>query len=165
MAAGEVESGLFRAIMASFPSGVVVLTALGVDGRPHGLTVSAFCPVSLDPPLVLACVDRTSNTLPAIRASGFYTINILQAGRQELARLMATKAADKFQALAWVPAPVAGAGPVLAEEAAAYACCAVQGELAAGDHLIFIGRVLAGGVYEGRTPLVYHRRAFLELGG
>ena len=165
MASEAVEPGLFREIMASFPSGVVVLTALDADGRPHGLTVSAFSPVSLHPPLVLACVDRTSNTLPAIRASGFYTINILQAGRQELARLMATQTPDKFEALVWSPAPVAGAGPVLAEEAAAYACCEINQELGAGDHLIFIGHVLAGGVFAGRTPLVYHRRAFLELGG
>lgn len=165
MAAETVQPGVFREIMASFPSGVVVLTALDRGGRPHGLTVSAFSPVSLEPPLVLACVDRTSNTLPAIRASGHFTINILQAGRQELARLMATKAPDKFDALKWEPAPVAGAGPVLAEEAAAYACCEVERELEAGDHLVFIGRVLAGGTFEGRTPLVYHRRAFLELGG
>jgi len=160
-----MEAGLFREIMASFPSGVVVLTALGEDGRPYGLTVSAFSPVSLDPPLVLACVDRTSNTLAAIRASGFFTINILQAGRQELARLMATKAPDKFETLRWAVAPVEGAGPVLDEETAAYACCEIAQEIEAGDHLIFIGRVLAGGVFEGRTPLVYHRRAFLELGG
>jgi flavin reductase (DIM6/NTAB) family NADH-FMN oxidoreductase RutF len=165
MTGQAVESGLFREIMASFPSGVVVLTALGEDGRPYGLTVSAFCPVSLEPPLVLACVERTSHTLPAIRESGFYTINILQAGRQELARLMATKAEDKFESLKWEPAPVEGAGPVLDEEAAAYACCEVTEELEAGDHLIFLGRVLAGGVFAGRTPLVYHRRAFLELGG
>lgn len=165
MTGEAVEPGLFREIMSSFPSGVVVLTALGADGKPHGLTVSAFCPVSLQPPLVLACVDRSSNTLPEIRRSGFFTINILQAGRQELARLMATKAPDKFETLRWTAAPVAGAGPVLELEAAAYACCQIEQELEAGDHLVFVGRVLAGGVFDGRTPLVYHRRAFLELGG
>ena len=156
---------LFREIMASFPSGVVVLTALGEDGHPYGLTVSAFCPVSLDPPLLLACVDRTSNTLPMIRASGMFTINILAAGHQDLARSMATKATDKFAQLQWTPAPVEGAGPVLEPYTAAYASCSIEREIEAGDHLVFIGRVLAGGADEGRTPLVYHRRAFLELGG
>ena len=160
-----VEPRVFREIMASFPSGVVVLTASGEDGLPHGLTVSAFCPVSLDPPLVLACVDRTSNTLPAIRKSGFFTINVLEAGRQDLARQMATKALDKFASLTWKPAPVEGAGPVLDDFVAAYACCAIEREIEAGDHLIFLGRVLAGGAHAGRTPLVYHRRAFIELGG
>ena len=150
--------------MAGFPSGVVVLTAVGSDGLPHGLTVSAFCPVSLDPPLVLACVDRTSNTLPAIRASGAYTINILAAGHQDLARHMATKAEDKFATLARETAPLAGAGPVLAHHIAAFACCTVEREIEAGDHLVLIGRVREGGVRQGVVPLVYHRRAFIELG-
>ena len=159
-----LDQALFRDIMASFPSGVVVLTALGEDSRPYGLTVSAFSPVSLEPPLTLVCLDRTSNTLPALRASGFYTANILASGHHALARRMATKAADKFDELPWAPAPVAGCGPVLEEHIAAFACCVVEQEVAAGDHLIFIGRVLAGGVRAGRTPLVYHRRAFVELG-
>ena len=57
----------FREVMASFPSGVVVLTAFGLDSLPRGLTVSAFCAVSLGPPLALACIDKTSNTLPAVQ--------------------------------------------------------------------------------------------------
>lgn len=153
----------FREIMAAFPSGVVVLTALGDDGRPYGLTVSAFSPVSLEPPLVLACVDRSSNTLPALRASRHFTINILAAGHQQLARSMATKDPAKFENLEWKAAPVIGSGPVLEQHAAAYACCSIESEIEAGDHLIFIGRVLAGEADDARTPLVYHRRAFLEL--
>lgn len=141
-----------------------MLTALGAGGRPYGLTVSAFSPVSLTPPLTLVCIDRESNTLQALRASGFFTVNILAAGHQALARRMATKAPDKFDDLNWAPAPVAGCGPVLEEHIAAFGCCSVEQVVAAGDHLIFIGRVLAGGVREGRTPLVYHRRAFVELG-
>jgi flavin reductase (DIM6/NTAB) family NADH-FMN oxidoreductase RutF len=150
--------------MAGFPSGVVVVTALGDGGAPFGLTVSAFCPVSLEPPLILVCVDRTSNTLPALRRSGAFTVNILAAGHQELARRMATKSPQKFSGLTWRPAPVEGCGPVLEEHISAFACCAVERELEAGDHLIFLGRVLTGGVRDGRTPLLYHRRAFVDLG-
>lgn len=150
--------------MAGFPSGVVVVTALGEDGKPFGLTVSAFCPVSLEPPLVLVCVDRTSNTLPALRRSGAFTVNILAAGHQELARRMATKSPAKFEGLALEPAPEAACGPVLSEHIAAFACCTVDREIEMGDHLIFIGRVAGGGVRDGRTPLVYHRRAFVDLG-
>ncbi|HEX6488692.1 MAG TPA: flavin reductase family protein [Candidatus Dormibacteraeota bacterium] len=155
----------YREIMASFPSGVVVLTALAADGSPHGLTVSAFSPVSLAPPLVLACVDRGSNTLPFVRETGYFTINILAAGQQQLARTMATKDPRKFEDLEWAPPPVPGCGPVLEPYSAAFACCSIDREIEAGDHVIFVGRVLAGDVYAGRTPLVYHRRAFLELGG
>ncbi|TMB89549.1 MAG: flavin reductase family protein, partial [Chloroflexi bacterium] len=67
--------------MSSFPSGVVVLTAFGQDGLPRGLTVSAFCAVSLEPPLALACIDKTSNTLPAVQHTGGFTANILAVGR------------------------------------------------------------------------------------
>ncbi|HKW59145.1 MAG TPA: flavin reductase family protein [Candidatus Dormibacteraeota bacterium] len=75
--------------MASFPSGVVVLTAFGDDGRPRGFTASAFCTVSLTPPLALVCIGKTSNTLPAVRHTGGHTANVLAAGRDTLARRMA----------------------------------------------------------------------------
>ena len=89
----------FREVMASFPSGVVVLTAFGPDSLPRGLTVSAFCAVSLDPPLALACVDKTSNTLPAVQHAGGFTANILAVGRDQLARRMASKLSDKFDGI------------------------------------------------------------------
>ena len=77
--------------MATFPSGVVVLTAFGKDSLPRGLTVSAFCAVSLNPPLALACIEKTSNTLPAVQHAGGFTANILATGREQLARRMASK--------------------------------------------------------------------------
>ena len=88
--------------MASFPSGVVILTAFGDDHQPRGLTVSAFCAVSVDPPLALVCIDKTSNTLPAVQHTGGFTANILAAGREHLARRMATKRALSLAALAFV---------------------------------------------------------------
>ena len=96
-----MEAQRFRDVMASFPSGVVVLTAFGQDSQPRGLTVSAFCAVSLEPPLALACIDKTSNTLPAVQHTGGFTANILAAGREQLARRMATKVTDKFDAIRW----------------------------------------------------------------
>src|SRR5438093_9139019 len=104
--------------MSSFPSGVVVLTAFGQDGLPRGLTVSAFCPVSLHPPLALACIDKTSNTLPAVQHTGGFTANILAAGRELLARRFASKASDKFDGLKWQPPGVPHGGPILEEDAA-----------------------------------------------
>ena len=150
--------------MASFPAGVVVVTANGADGRPRGLTVSAFCPVSLEPPLLLVCIDRSSNTLPAIQSSGGFTVNILAAGRQELARHMATKRDEKFDSVTWVAAGVPEGGPILIDDVAAHAVCTVERAVEAGDHWVFFGRVMAGGAVEGQIPLVYHRRAFFELG-
>src|SRR5258708_26473806 len=91
-----IEPQRFRETMATFPSGVVVLTAFGQDSLPRGLTVSAFCAVSLDPPLALACVDKGSNTLPAVQHAGGFTANILAAGREQLARPMATQLSDRL---------------------------------------------------------------------
>src|SRR2546428_7310265 len=76
--------------MASFPGGVVILTAFGDDHQPRGLTVSAFCAASLDPPLALVCIDKKSNTLPAVQHTGGFPPQILVAGREHPARPMAT---------------------------------------------------------------------------
>src|SRR5260370_8854683 len=80
-----IEPQRFRETMATFPSGVVVLTAFRQDSLPRGLTVSAFCAVSLDPPLALACVHKTSNTLPAAQHARGFTPNILAAPRHQRA--------------------------------------------------------------------------------
>ena len=67
---GDSRAELYRDLLSSFPAGVTVVTAFDAEGIPRGLTLIAFCGVSLDPPLVLVCVDRASNTLPAIQHSG-----------------------------------------------------------------------------------------------
>lgn len=139
------------------------MTAREADGKPRGLTLSAFCAVSLDPPLVLVCIDKSSNTLPALRAAGGFTVNFLAGGREHLAVLYASKAEEKFEGIAWVPPEVDEGGPVLHEDSAAYAVCTTRRSIEAGDHWVFIGEVRAGAVIEGRLPLVYHRREFIDL--
>jgi flavin reductase (DIM6/NTAB) family NADH-FMN oxidoreductase RutF len=155
-----IEGQRFREVMGSFPSGVVVLTAFGEDGRPRGLTVSAFCAVSLDPPLALVCVDRTSNTLPAVQQTGGFTANILATGRENLARRMATKLSDKFDGLAWRRPMSRVGGPILDEDSAAYAVCALRDTIEGGDHWILIGLVTEGAHHEGIAPMVFTRRAY-----
>jgi flavin reductase (DIM6/NTAB) family NADH-FMN oxidoreductase RutF len=154
---------LYREIMACFPSGVAIVTAHEAGDRPRGLTLSAFCAVSLDPPLVLVCVDRSSNTLPALQASGGFTVNFLAGGREHLAVLYASKAEEKFDGIAWRRPHVREGGPILHEDSAAYAVCVTRQAIEAGDHWVFIGEVCDGAVIEGRLPLVYHRRAFIDL--
>jgi len=150
----------YREVMSSFPSGVVVLTAFGDDGRPRGLTVSAFCAVSLEPPLALVCIGKTSNTLPAVQHSGGFTANVLAAGREALARRMATKLSDKFDGLAWRQPNTKPGGPILDEDAAAYAVCALRDTFEAGDHWILIGLVREGDHHEGVRPMVFSRRTY-----
>ena len=156
-----IESGRFREVMASFPSGVVVLTAFGEDGRPRGLTVSAFCAAALEPPLALACIDKTSHTLPAVQHTGGFTANILAAGREQLARRMATKLSDKFDGLAWKNPKTRVGGPILHEDSAAYAVCALRDTIEAGDHWVVIGLVLDGDHRDGFAPMLFSRRTYL----
>jgi flavin reductase (DIM6/NTAB) family NADH-FMN oxidoreductase RutF len=155
-----IEPRRFREVMSTFPSGVVVLTAFGDDGRPRGLTVSAFCAVSIEPALALVCVDKSSNTLPAVHHTGGFTANILAAGRAQLARRMATKLTDKFEGLAWRRPESKLGGPILDEDAAAYAVCALRDTIEAGDHWVLIGLVTEGDHREGAAPLVFSRRTY-----
>jgi flavin reductase (DIM6/NTAB) family NADH-FMN oxidoreductase RutF len=155
-----IDTTRFRDIMSSFPSGVVVLTAFGEDGRPRGLTVSAFCAVSLEPPLALVSVDRTSNTLPAVQHSGGFTANILGTGRDELARRMATKLTDKFDGLAWRRPESKTGGPILESDAAAWAVCALRDTIEAGDHWLLVGLVTEGDHRADVRPMVFTRRAY-----
>ena len=158
-----IEPQSFRETMATFPSGVVVLTAFGQDSLPRGLTVSAFCAVSLDPPLALACVDKTSNTLPAVQHTGGFTANILAAGREQLARRMATKLSDKFDGITWRQPKSAHGGPILEDDCAAYAVCTLRDTIEAGDHWILIGNVVEGANREGVSPMVFSRRVYFGL--
>jgi flavin reductase (DIM6/NTAB) family NADH-FMN oxidoreductase RutF len=150
----------FREVMSTFPSGVVVLTAFGDDDRPRGLTVSAFCAVSLEPPLALVCIDMTSNTLPALSHSGGFTANILASGREQLARRMATKLSDKFEGIEWRRPTSPLGGPILEHDAAAYAVCTLRDTIEAGDHWVLIGLVTEGAQFEGVKPMVFTRRAY-----
>src|SRR5260370_26599765 len=153
----------FRETMATFPSGVVVLTAFGQDSLPRGLAVSGFCAVSLDPPLALACVDKTSNTLPAVQHAGGFTASILAAGREQLARRMATKLSDKFDGIAWRQPKSAIGGPILEDDCAADAVCTLRDTIEAGDHRILIGNAGAGANRESRLPHILMRPRYFRL--
>lgn len=139
-----------------------MVTALGDEG-PRGLTVSSFCSVSLEPPLVLVCVDRSSNTLPALQQAGGFTVNFLSHGRAALAARFASKADGKFEGVAWAAPATPEGGPILIEDSAAHAVCITREAFEAGDHWVFLGEVREGGVTEGLSPLVYHRRTYVSL--
>jgi len=149
--------------MSTFPSGVVVLTAFGKDSLPRGLTVSAFCAASLNPPLALACVDKTSNTLPAVQHAGGFTANILAAGREQLARRMASKLTDKFDGIGWRRPESDRGGPILEADSAAYAVCTLKETIEAGDHWILIGTVVEGAHDANVPPMIFSRRGYFGL--
>jgi len=154
-----IERQAFFDVMASFPSGVAIVTTLDADGTPRGLTTTAVCSVSADPPTVLVCVDLGSRTLAALRARRGFVVNFVGAGRSELCLLFASKEEDKFADVAWRPA--GGGLPLLHEDVLAWAECTTVRELEIGDHVVLVAEVLDGDVQpELEPPLLYYRRSW-----
>jgi flavin reductase (DIM6/NTAB) family NADH-FMN oxidoreductase RutF len=139
--------------MGSFASGVTIVTTRDPDGAPRGFTASGFTSLSLDPRLLLICVDNRSATLAAIEACGAFVVNILGEAQRELAQRFASRVEDKFAGVAWHPGDTGS--PVL-EQTLAHAECRVFRLVEGGDHTIVIGEVVAAAA-EDAVPLLYFR--------
>jgi flavin reductase (DIM6/NTAB) family NADH-FMN oxidoreductase RutF len=149
----------FFEVMASFPSGVAIVTTVSDDGALRGLTTTAVCSVSAHPPTILVCVDLASRTLAALRARRRFVVNLMGEGRSELCLLFASKEEDKFAHVAW--RPTAAGLPVLHGDVLAWAECSTLRELEIGDHVVLVALVDDGGVHpELQTPLMYYRRSW-----
>lgn len=155
----ENDHRALRDALGTFATGVTVVTALDPDGHAIGLTVNSFSSVSLEPPLVLWSLARTSPGLAAFRAASHFAVNILAADQQALSERFARRGADKFAGIGWQGG--LGGAPLLP------GCCAVlecRSELQheGGDHLIFIGRVERFSRREA-APLIYHGGSYRQL--
>lgn len=155
-----VETSEFRRILGHWTTGVAVVTSLTDAGRPRGLTASAFASLSLQPPLVLVCIEHGADTHGSIRASGFFAVSVLPQAAERLARRFAGDAPEgKFDGIAHHPE--ATGAPVL-DDALAWVDCTLRDAYDGGDHTIFVGDVVAGDAREGE-PLVYYRGGFNRL--
>jgi flavin reductase (DIM6/NTAB) family NADH-FMN oxidoreductase RutF len=150
----------FCAIMGSFATGVSVVTAQDADGRPCGLTCSAVCSVSADPPLLLSCVRTPSSTLDAIRATGRFAVNFLSTDAQAVSARFASRHPDKFAEIRWRPGDL---GVPVLEDTVAHAECSLHDLVPAGDHVIVLGRVVGGRAAPERFPLGYWRGSYTGL--
>ncbi|MFJ8075450.1 flavin reductase family protein [Streptomyces sp. NPDC096176] len=155
-----VAVGEFRRVLGHFATGVTVVTALDAEG-PAGFACQSFSSLSLEPPLVVFMVGRTSTTWPRIARAGTFCVNVLAADQGGLCRGFAVSGADKFAGVAYGPAPVTGA-PRL-EGAAAWIDCTIQTVHTGGDHLIVVGRVESLDADEDGAPLLFHRGRFGRL--
>jgi flavin reductase (DIM6/NTAB) family NADH-FMN oxidoreductase RutF len=153
-----VAPATFRQVLGRWPSGVTVVTTAD-GGERHGLTASSFSSVSLEPPLVSVCVAASSRAHDPIAAAGVFAVNILRKDQIELGLRFAgmTDHADRFAGL---PVRTAVTGAPLLDDALGWVDCKVWAAHAAGDHTIFIGEVLDGGVSDGAGPLVYASRSW-----
>jgi flavin reductase (DIM6/NTAB) family NADH-FMN oxidoreductase RutF len=151
----------FRAIMGSFASGISIITSIGADGQAAGMTCSAVCSVSADPPLLLSCVKFPSSTLEAIKWRGSFVVNFLDAQAREVSDLFASRQPEKFEQVRWQPGPLTEL-PVL-ERTLAHAECLVAGVMDAGDHVIVLGKLIGGEADIARYPLGYWRGSYVRV--
>jgi len=145
-----VEPQALKAVAGAFPSGVTVITTAPA-GKPVGMTVSSFTSVSLDPPLILVCVARTANCLPAFRVGSPMGVNVLSSTQAQVARTFASRVEDRFAAVAHRSGPH---GVPLIEDTAAWMSTHIARIYDGGDHLILLARVHA--LHRSPlTPLLY----------
>ena len=135
-----IEKEFFRQVMGQFATGVTVV-ATATDAGLSGLTVNSFTSVSLDPPLVLVCIDLTSHTLPFLRASGHFAVSFLTNEQEALSRCFATTSAERFDRFCHASYHVAATGSPILDEALAFVDARIVAEYPGGDHAIFLGQV------------------------
>jgi flavin reductase (DIM6/NTAB) family NADH-FMN oxidoreductase RutF len=153
------DSASFRAAMANLPTGVTIVSASGADG-PAGATANAVCSLSIEPMLMLACLDRGSRTLLAVQAADRFGVSVLQGGQEPIARAFATKApvAEKWEGVAWSERD----GIPAIDDALVWIGCALLDIVSAGDHVIVTGEVTDLALGSG-DPLVFHGGQYLPL--
>ena len=146
----------YRTVFGHFATGVAVITVAGPGGE-GGMTANAVCSVSLDPLLALVCFEQRARTLPLVREAGRFAVNVLRSGAEDVARVFASKVPEG-EKLRNVPHRLEDGMPIL-DAALAWIVCDVRELIAAGDHEIAIGEVVAMDLGEGE-PLLWYQGAY-----
>src|SRR5581483_9535173 len=149
-----------RALMATFPTGVGVITAMEIDGHPWGMTCTSICSVTLEPPTILACLRRESPTLGAVLASGAFALNLLHDGARPTAELFASGAPERFSRVSWHMS-TACKGPHLLDAAHVIADCEVVYSKTVGSHIVVFGEVRRIIRQSEALPLLYGLRRYM----
>jgi len=153
----------FRNALGTYATGVTIITAVGSDGKPVGITCNSFASVSLNPPLVLWSLVLYSSSLSAFQNASHFAVNVLGANQQALANKFAKSSDDKFVGVDWKPG--LGGAPLLKDSVANFQCRAAN-RYYGGDHVIFLGAVEAYS-YSRNEPLLFARGGyghFVEAG-
>jgi flavin reductase (DIM6/NTAB) family NADH-FMN oxidoreductase RutF len=154
-----VDPDTFRSALGRFASGVTVVTSRDGSGRDHGLTVSAFCSLSLEPPLVLVCIDQEASMHPVLDQATHFAVNILAVGQEAIARRFAAPETDRFEGIGFVRG---NTGAPILDDVLAYVECRKTSVTIGGDHTIVVGEVEHA---EARSsgPLLYYRGGYAQL--
>lgn len=151
----------FKEAMSTFATGITVVAGIE-DGDPVGFTCQSFVSLSIDPPYIAVAPARTSTSWPRIAKAGSFCVNVLGEHQRELCQGFAVSGGNKFDGVAWSPAPETGSP--LIEGSLAWVDCSVELVHDAGDHELIIGRVLDLDVGEG-LPLLFFRSKFATVTG
>ncbi|MFC4852221.1 flavin reductase family protein [Actinophytocola glycyrrhizae] len=148
--------------MSTFCTGVTVITAVGRDGTPHGLTCTSLASVTVSPPTLMVCLDVRSGTLAAVRDSGRFAVNLLHEGGRRAAEVFSSAVPDRFDQVPW---RLGETGQLwLVEDAFAVAECRVADAVVVGDHVVVFGEVV-NTEQRAETPLLYGMRRFASWEG
>lgn len=149
----------FRSVLGRFPSGVTVVTTTARDGSDQGMTVSAFCSVSLEPPLVLICIEAAASAYEALTTASGFVVNILSAGQEQIARRFSIVDIDRFAGVGYGRSRD---GYAVLDDVLGVIECRTVAMHRAGDHTIIVGEVGATRAESG-TPLLYYRGGYAQL--
>jgi flavin reductase ActVB len=155
----SVSQDEFRAVLGRFPSGVTVVTTTGADGSDEGMTVSAFCSVSLTPPLVLICIEKSASVYGALTTARGFVINVLSAQQEQMGRRFSIIDIDRFEGVGFTRS---ANGYAILDDVLAVIECHRVALHDAGDHTIIVGEVDATRAESG-TPLLYYRGGYAQL--
>jgi len=150
------DTAKFRQVLGHFPTGVTVITAMN-DGVPVGMAIGSFASLSLEPAQVLFCPAKSSSSWPKIKDAGQFCANILAEDQEDVSRVFASKAADKFAEIGWRRS---GNGSPLIEGVLAYIDCTIYAVHDGGDHEIVVGKVHDLEVKHEGGPLVFFRGGY-----
>ena len=156
-----IDAAHFRAVLGRFASGVTIVTARDRDGTDHGMTVSAFCALSLNPPLVLLCIDHAASMHGLLLSHPTIGINILSSEQELYSRRFAADETDRFDGIAFQRGEN---GVVLLDAALAHMECRMLEHHEGGDHTIFIAEIERASPHAGDgRPLLYYRGGYAQL--
>ena len=154
-----IERNELRRAMGHFATGVTVITTRDEEGQPFGLTANAISSLSLVPPLILICVDKSADTYPYFARSKVFAVNILSEDQETISRRFATSGIEKFEGIGYHKNEM---GCAILEEAVGHLDCRIVNSFDAGDHTIYVGEVDAVGLTEV-PPLLFFRGGYCKL--
>lgn len=150
-----------RRMMATFPTGVGIVAAVGRDRRPWGMTCTSIASVALEPPCLLVCLRKGSPTLDAVTEHGGFALNLLRSDARADAELFASGAPDRFQRVRWTMG-LGAQGPHLRDIAHSTADCRLLRQVSVGDHTVVFGEVTGITEHSEARPLMYGLHEFTQ---